>query len=79
MAEQRIGELIHLIAPRVSQDEFGISLETLVDALLVIYDECQKTRLAKELQGAEFLEGCKFFFSSFSFLFLVKIPHSYIW
>jgi len=56
--ERRVSELFQLIVPRVSQDECGVSTETLVDALLVLYDECCKTRMAKETQGAEFIESC---------------------
>lgn len=50
-----------------STSSVSVSVETLLDALIVLYDECFHSALRREKTVSDFLDLSKFFFLKFNF------------
>ena len=61
-AEKRLKRLEEIYLQGVAKSNGqAVSVETLLDALLVLYDECNSTSLRREKNISEFVEFGKFF------------------
>ena len=60
MAERRLQQLERLLLTNSSDDGVSISIETLLDVLLVLYDECCSSALRREKTVSDFIELSKF-------------------
>ena len=55
-AERRLVQLERLLLTSGGEDGVSISVETLIDVLLVLYDECSNSALRREKTVSDFLE-----------------------
>ena len=56
LAEQRLKQLERLLLTGGDEDSAFISVETLIDVLLVLYDECCNSALRREKTVSDFIE-----------------------
>jgi len=66
--ESRFDELKQLISNSTNNDPNVLSIDGLLDAFIVIYDECSNAKLRGEKTIKEFLEYGSFFKDIFDFI-----------
>ena len=59
VAERRLKQLERLLLTSSDEDGVSISVETLIDVLLVLYDECCNSALRREKTVSDFIEMSK--------------------
>lgn len=61
LVEQRLKELEKLVFGHKGVDEY-LNVDLLLDALIVLYDECSHSTLRKEKSVSDFIERGKFYY-----------------